>query len=165
MDDIQEIGLSTCNTPFSNTGIFSSCNVLGMLVTQSSISAGMLVLHGDSAPWVIEAAKKLEAIGKLPANWDSYQGIPLDMTAKKLTVNALGWLGGNDLPVPAVVLGSAGTVQLEWRTNNGRELEIELGNDRIEFVKIYPSGNVEEGEESGNLPTKLQGLTWWLLHG
>jgi hypothetical protein len=135
-----------------------------MLVQQTAISGGTLVLSGSTASWVLDAAKKLEALGKLPAGWDSYGGLPLDSNAKKLTVSVLGWLGGNDLPVPAVVLGSAGTVQLEWRAK-GKELEVELGKDNaVEFVKVYPNGDIEEGEEKANLPQRLRGLTRWLLY-
>ena len=136
----------------------------GMLVEQVAFSEENLILYGRSAPWVIEAAKKLDAIGRLSVGWDSYGGASLDVEAKKMTANALGWLGGNNLPVPAVVLGSSGTVQLEWRAN-GRELEIELGKNRIEFLRVDLDGSTEEGEERGDLPHKLRGLTWWFLHG
>jgi len=163
-DAVQEIGVTTGDTPLLGMGSYAGYQTWAMLVDQTAISGGALVLHGSYAPWVMDAARKLEAIGRLPAGWDSYNGASLDPDAKRLTVNALGWLGNKNLPVPAVVLGSAGTVQLEWRTN-GKELEIEMGKDGIEFVKVHPGGNVEEGEEHGNLPQKLQGLTWWLLHG
>lgn len=137
----------------------------GMVVEQAAITSGSLVLTGSTASWVMDAAKKLETIGRLPAGWDSYGGLQLDPNAKKLTVWVLGWLGGRELPVPAVVLGSAGTVQLEWRAR-GRELEIELGKDNsIEFLKVHPTGDMEEGEARVDLPQKLRGLTWWLLYG
>ena len=149
----------------AGTGFFPVEQPWGMLVQQAAISDGTLVLSGSTASWVIDAAKKLEVLGRLPAGWDSYGGLSLDSNAKKLTVSVLGWLGGNELPVPAVVLGSGGTVQLEWRAK-GRELEIELRKDNaIEFVKVDPKGDIEEGEERANLPQRLRGLTWWLLHG
>jgi len=135
-----------------------------MLVEQTAVTAGFLILRGHAAPWVIDAAKKLEAIGKLPSGWDSYGGAPLDLNARTLTVNALGWLGNENLPVPAVVLGSGGTVQLEWRAG-GRELEIELEKDGIEFLKVHANKEMEEGQAKTDLPRQLQDLSWWLLHG
>jgi hypothetical protein len=162
-DPVQEIGVTSRDTPFF-TSAYGSYQTWGMLVEQTTISAGRLVLHGSSAPWVIDAAKKLEAIGRLSTGWDSYGGAPLDPDAKRLTVNALGWLENDYLPVPAVVLGSSGSVQLEWRAN-GRELEVELDKNGIEFVKIHADSTIEEGEEKANLPQELQRLTWWLMHG
>ena len=136
----------------------------GMVVEQIAFSNDNLILYGESAPWVIEAAKKLDAIGRLPVGWDSYRGASLDLDAKKLTASTLGWLGGKNLPVPSVVLAPRGTVQLEWRAN-GKELEIELGRNRVEFLQVHPDGSCEEGEEAREIRQALDGLTWWFLHG
>jgi len=159
LSDVFEFGVTTRNMPAVRYGGW------GMLVEETAVTSGTLVLSGSSAPWVIDAAKKLEALGKLPAGWDSYGGLPLDSTANKLTVSALGWLEDKNLPVPAVVLGSGGTVQLEWRAR-GKELEVELREDAtIDFVKVHANGEIEEGNEKVNLPQRLRGLTWWFLHG
>jgi len=120
-------------------------------------------LGSQTADWVLEAAKKLEVLGRLRRGWDSYGAVPLKRGTKELTLRVLGWLGRDDLPVPAVVLGSGGTVQLEWRTK-GKELEVELrDNDTIEYVKVFPAGDIEEGETAGNLSAKVQDLSQWLL--
>ncbi len=154
--DMQELGATGRNIP---------ALPWGMLVQQTAITSGTLILSGSSAPWVMDAAKKLEALGKLPPGWDSYGGLTLDANARRLTVSALGWLGNQDLPVPAVVLGSGGSVQLEWKAK-GRELDIELGkNETIQFVKVKEGGDILEGEEKAHLPQKLRDLTWWLLSG
>ncbi len=164
LNEMLEFGVTNANIPAFGTVRYGQ-QFLGMVVNQTTITGGNLLLRGTTAPWVIDAAKKLEALGRLPTGWDSYGGLPLDSHAKTLTVSALGWLEDKNLPVPAVVLGSAGTVQLEWRVK-GRELEIELGkNETVEFVKLAPEGVVEEGEEKTNLPQRLRSLTWWLLYG
>jgi hypothetical protein len=120
-------------------------------------------LNNRTADWVLEAAKKLEALGRLRPGWDSYGGVPLKRGTKELTLRILDWLGTADLPVPAVVLGSGGTVQLEWRTK-GKELDVELrDNNTIEFVKVYQAGNIEEGETADNLSAKVHDLSRWLL--
>jgi hypothetical protein len=122
-----------------------------------------LDLSGDAAGWVVEAAKKLEALGRFRTGWDSYGGLPLRRGVKSLTLQVLGWLRKDELPVPRVVLGSAGNVQLEWRAN-GKELEIELrDNNSIEYVKVSPGGDIEEGESALNLSGSLRDLTGWLL--
>jgi hypothetical protein len=150
--------ISVCSGPYQYSQ-------LGMLVGQTSLSNGTLALNGSQASWVLEAAKKLDSLRLLQGGWDSYGGLPLDQEAKKLTVSVLGWLEGEELPVPAVVLGSCGNVQLEWRLS-GRELEVDLRPDNtVEFVKIDKANVIGEGEENSNLPLKLRGLSWWLIHG
>jgi len=130
----------------------------------SATLADTIDLSGDTASWVIEAAKKLEALGRFQTGWDSYGGLSLRSGAKHLTLQVLGWLRKEELPIPAVVLGSAGTVQLEWRAK-GKELEVEIrDNDTIEYVKVSPAGEIEEGEAASDLSRKLRDLTDWLCH-
>jgi hypothetical protein len=137
----------------------------GALVQLSTTSGGFITFTGSSPVWVFEAAKKLEALGRLRPGWDSYGGLPLNPESQALTLNVLGWLGSDELPTPAVVLGSEGNVHLEWRVK-GRELEVGLGRgQRVAFVKVYPNGDIEEGEQSANLPQQLRGLTCWLMQG
>jgi hypothetical protein len=169
--EIEELGYGLASTPLASRGYFPAYSPTltfqprGILTQFSTTSDGFLTLTETTAAWVFDAAKKLEALGKLQRGWDSYGGLPLSPTSRKLTLNVLGWLASNDLPTPAVVLGSAGDVHLEWRTR-GRELEVDLGNgDKIEFVKVYPNGNIEEGEHEANSPEELRGLTCWLMHG
>jgi hypothetical protein len=160
-NDLLEFGVTTRYCPSATRISYTS--PWGMVVEHTAITGSTLAMSGTSAPWVLDAAKKLEAIGKLPAGWDSHGGLTLDPNARKLTASVLGWLGNDNLPVPAVVLGSGGTVQLEWRAK-GKELEIELGNDNtIEFVMVNPGGEIEEGHQNVGLPQKLRGLTWWLM--
>ncbi|SRR6266511_3041118 len=131
----------------------------------STVSVGTLDLTGDTAEWVLEAARKLEALGRLRTGWDSYGGLPLNRGARWLTLSVLGWLRREDLPAPAVVLGSRGSVQLEWRAK-GKELDVELGNDNtFEFVKVLQSGEIQEGATRYGLSEKLQELAQWLLRG
>lgn len=139
-------------------------NVVG---DSSATMGSFLELSASQGAWVIEAARKLEALGRLPSNWDSYGGLSLDPASKELTLRVLGWLGFDDLPIPQVALGSGGEVHLEWR-KKGRELEVELGNSkghRIEFMKVYPTGRIEEGFEDDAVSQKLVQLSDWLLRG
>jgi hypothetical protein len=123
-----------------------------------------LALSGDTAGWVIEAAKKLETLGRFRAGWDSYRGQPLSKGARCLMLQVLAWLRKEDLPVPGVVLGSGGDVQIEWRAN-GKELEIDLrDNNTIEYVMVSSDGEIEEGESSHGLPEKVRSLAGWLVY-
>jgi hypothetical protein len=115
--------------------------------------------------WVSEASKKLEKLGSLRQGWDSYGGLPLKPEARDFTVRAIGWLGEEDLPTPAVVLGSGGTVQLEWRYG-GKELDVDLGEgEAVEFVTVDRGGKIDEGRKEGDYAALLKSLARWLLLG
>ena len=167
MNPLLELGL-TCSYRPAWTADLAHCHWQPQvpILVSTATSADTIALGGDTATWVVEAAKKLEALGRFHKGWDSYGGLPLRLGAKQLTLQVLEWLRKDELPVPAVVLGSAGTVQLEWRAQ-GKELEIELrDNDRIEYVKVFSDrSEIQEGEASSDLSAKLHDLTGWLLHG
>ncbi len=153
MNELQDLGVTlNSQSAWSSPFAYSATTL-----------AGSLNLNVYTAGWVFEATRKLEALRRLRAGWDSYAGLPLKPEARNFTVRILGWLGREELPVPAVVLGSGGTIQLEWRAK-GKELDVELrDNDTIEYVKASPGGEIEEGEAGPNLPAKLQHLAGWLL--
>jgi hypothetical protein len=154
------------SSPFGSVGTadpvgFPCFRCSGLAITLG----GTLNLTGNSAAWVIEAARKLEALGSLHCGWDSYGGLPLTPTAKELTLRVLDWLGQNELPIPLVILGSSGDVHLEWR-KKGRELEVELGGNRgIAFAKVHSTGEVEEGTEAVAMKDRLRNLSQWLMNG
>jgi hypothetical protein len=163
--DLAALGVTTKYTPPSMLPSYSI--VFSKQGAQVKLPPGLtaraLVLDADTAQWVVEAARKLESLGKLKKNWDSYDGLPLSPGARRMTFDALGWLRMQDLPVPYVVLGSAGTVHLEWHSH-GKKLEIGFdGQGAIEFLKVDRSGNWEENENvNTDVRKKLESLTEWL---
>jgi hypothetical protein len=131
----------------------------------TTTTADSLYFSASTADWVFQAARKLDKLARLEENWDSHRGLPLQSQARHLTVEVLDCLKRVPLPTPAVVLGSGGTVHLEWR-RRGKELELGMGGQTgIEYLKVYPQGRVEEGEETGNLRSRVRDLTLWLLEG
>jgi hypothetical protein len=163
-DDLYEMGVTTSFLPCS-THQTAAAAWPPAVATGLSATGGMLIFYGEKAGWVFEAAKKLEALGRLQPGWDSYNGLSLRPEARELTLQVLDLLGMHNLPVPAVVLGSGGTVHLDWRTK-GRELEVELerGNS-LNYVKVTPQGDIQEGTATVKGPENLGGLSHWLLHG
>lgn len=165
VNELHEFGLTSTSRPFFALPI-TARSVLPtvQIIYSEDSSLSMINLSGDTADWVIEAAKKLEALARFRKGWDSYGGLPLKPRAKELTLQVLRWLRKDELPVPAVALVSGGTVQLEWRIKE-KELEVELrDNDTIEFVKVNSDGGIEEGEAEKDLSSELHNLTSWLLH-
>ena len=118
-----------------------------------------------TAPWFIEASKKVEALGNLRRGWDSYAGEPLDARVKAIALDVIGWLSNIDLPAPDVSLPLMRCVHLEWR-NDARELEIEIGRKGI-HVTVCQSGAVEECDiaQGETCPAELRGMALWFLTG
>lgn len=163
MNQLMEFGLNHASVPVCSAAL-AGCywQPQAQVLYFGATVSDTIDLGGDTASWVVEAAKKLEALRRFQNGWDSYGGLPLKRGAKHLTLQVLGWLRKDELPIPAVVLGSAGTVQLEWRAK-GKELEVEIrDNDSIEYVKVSAAGEIEEGEAASDLSRKLHDLTGWL---
>jgi hypothetical protein len=169
--ELIELGATTRSTRPTNYSFslatFDEC--IGrplILVLMPSTAGELLALDAQTATWVIQAIKKLESLGRLQRNWDSYDGLPLSPAAKRTTFEALGWLKNQELPVPAVVLGSGGTVHLEWRSN-GKELEIGFDNCGVtEYLKVDDQGQCEEGEGAHEeIQEKIIKLAEWLKNG
>ena len=133
------------------------------ILDQIPTTAVSLPLRADTASWVFATAKKLEEISKLSYNWDSYGGRPISQGARRMAFDALKSLSKRQLPVPAVVLGSAGTVHLEWRYHN-KKLEIGFDDrNAIEFLKVDSNGEWQEEENvNSNIQEKLELLANWL---
>jgi len=134
----------------------------GRFSSPGSVSADTLIIDCDTAVWVIEATRRLEALGRLRQDWNSYGGNPLEQSSKDLAIAALRRLDTQELPIPNVTLGSGGHVYMEWRGRGG-ELEVEFKNDAIEFVKESPDGNMEEGRQEEDPIGELENLTQWLM--
>jgi hypothetical protein len=130
----------------------------------TNTTSSFLVIHG-SYGWVFDAAKKLQALSMLPPGWDSYGGLPLRPEAREMAARVLDKLQTRPMPVPNVALGSEGNVHLEWRST-GRELEVELGNGTtIDYLKVGPEGDMEEGKTDFLDPQRLANLAGWLVRG
>jgi hypothetical protein len=164
IETMGELGITVSNrlgTPGQPSALQWQTPIAGRLT-----SSGVLHLTRKTADWVVEAVKQLEAIGRLRNGWDSYGGLPLNLEVKNFVVGVLRSLETDNLPTPAVVLCSPGTVQLEWRALGGKELEIELKEGGIiEFVKVSPQGDVQGGLAQSNVFGELANLTSWLQHG
>jgi len=160
-EEVQEFGVATYDRPAAGLPVG---RIMPVAYAADPTSGGALQMS-PLAGWVLEAARKLEALGRLPPGWDSYGAKPLDPDARRLTLYVLGWLGTKELPVPAVALASGGAVHLEWHSA-GKELDVGLGEGAgIEYVKVHPSGEIEEGTAEVDLQRRMRDLTKWLLIG
>jgi hypothetical protein len=96
-------------------------------------------------------ATELERLSELPANWDGNGITPLNPTTVERTWYVLGLaylFGGSDLPTPFMSSSRDGRMILEWETEPGRELIIDVPESlesQVRFLLVEPN---EEGEET-----------------
>ena len=100
---------------------------------------------------------------RLGPDWDSHGGLPLCPEVHARVVRLLEELGQGEWPAPAVVLGSIGSVQLEWRVQ-GRELEIEiLPQGEVAYLKSHADGQMEEGQVAQPVADAVKNLIGWVV--
>jgi hypothetical protein len=80
----------------------------------------------DTPKWLSSLLDELTAMGRLPANWDSYGARAIDPQAALMTARFLCSALREDAALPKLVPTVRGNIQLEWY-NDRAELEIEVG--------------------------------------
>lgn len=105
---------------------------------------------------------KLAELSILPDNWDGYGSPSLQPAVKEAAADLIGILCEAGAPLPHFAPVSGGGLQLEWQ-RNGRELELEiLPNGDLAFLKVYESGEMEEGLLPRSFHDHVVELVQWL---
>lgn len=136
----------------------------------ADVSSTQTLNLGKLDAWVRATVDQLEALRNLEPGWDSYGGESLKPEARARTVEiirslqAVCSLENATLPVPNVVLNSAGTVGLEW-DDPSRELGIGIGEgDQVEYVRWTHPNSIKEGKVDRD-SSSLIPLVHWFLTG
>ena len=69
--------------------------------------------------------KRLEELRALPFGWDGYFGVPVRDDCLYFARRFLAAFGWEDFPMPSLVPGSDGTLQIEWHRNDV-DLEVDI---------------------------------------
>lgn len=72
----------------------------------------------NASQWVQELESRLNWLTGLPIGWDGYQGKPVSLHCASFAANLIESLCVDNVPVPQLVPGSDGTLQLEWHLND-----------------------------------------------
>ena len=108
-----------------------------------------IVILGSEPVWLYEVLHEITVLARLPANWDSYGGRPLDGATAVAAIRLLAQIMGDDSPAPSVVPTSLGGIQLEWHRG---EIDLEIQIDPEEKVDAWyhsrTTGEEWEGEEN-----------------
>jgi len=98
------------------------------------LDAGEFVVEvfGDPPGWIEPTIRSLGDLLRLPPDWDSYGGAPVDPRCVAAALNFALETLGDQTPAPAVVPTSRGGIQFEWHTR-GIDMEIEF----VSPTRIY----------------------------
>jgi hypothetical protein len=95
----------------------------------------------------------------LPKGWDGYSGIPVTFTCAVFAASLLERLYVDGVPVPQLVPGSDGSIQIEWHVN-GYDVELDvLAPYEVSAVRrSLATNDVDEVE----LQTDFTALIGWI---
>jgi hypothetical protein len=130
----------------SQTGANGS-NSVSVSVTVGEFSRFRTRPFEPRSNWADEIVSKLNELTALPVGWDGYAGRPVSFDSAYFTVNMLERLNTDGVPVPSIVPGSDGSLQVEWhRKMFDVELDV-LGPQNVVATRINRStGDVNEIE-------------------
>lgn len=110
--------------------------------------------------WRIHFMTELERLRRdLPEGSDSWRPHRPGSKVIEIAQKIVGSVQREDLPLPLLVAGSDGSLQIKWRF--AKELSFFVSSDAVEFLQVYPQGSMEEGSLKN--PEQVRELVDWLL--
>jgi hypothetical protein len=109
-------------------------------------SVTRVVVQAPARDWREVVERKLESLIRLPVGWDGYRAQPVSFETASFAMLMLESILPSGAPVPQVIPGVMGDVQIEWHTEAG---DIELHVRRPNSVHAWretPATDVD-GEE------------------
>lgn len=136
-------------------GALTSMPGPGASVALAAAAYGLISVRKDtrrdvqaSADLPSAVAARLKALANLPRNWNSYGAPPIDIGAlaeARRIIQIASGRSGLGLPIPGVSPGAHGGVGVEWATNDGIELILDISpNDPATFVLVIPDAGGNE---------------------
>jgi len=128
----------------------------------NSLQWNAVVPFERAADWQKRAIRSLTSLRKLGANWDGYGSPPLRESALQWGADLI-WSIPYEIRPPGFAPESGGAVQIDFRGDDGRELELHVQqNGSVEFLKIENGKSIEEGEFSQRDVSRALSLITWL---
>jgi hypothetical protein len=89
-----------------------------------------MLLSDPVSKWREAAGKRLNELIRLECGWDGCRGAPVSFEIAYFTIQLLEAACGPHAPIPQIVPGAAGDLQIEWHTQIGDiELDVRAPND------------------------------------
>jgi hypothetical protein len=96
-------------------------------------------------------SQRLDLLLSLPDNWDSYGAAPINpntISRVEAALREIFMVVGESAPLPFIAPANDGTIVLEWKTAEGRELTLDIPPDDgpMSFLLITPESPEPETE-------------------
>ena len=95
---------------------------------------------------------RMAELKSLPYGWDGYQGVPVNNECVWFAIRFFNELGWENFPMPSLVPGSDGTLQVQWNMG-GFDIEVDIVGENEAFYTILNTntGKHEDGVIDGEL--------------
>ncbi len=114
----------------------------------------------NTSDWFIDLQGRFDELTALNKGWDGYAGLPVSFNCALFAANLIERIFVADVPKPALVPGSDGTVQIEWhRSQFDIEIHVLGPNELIANRYDHRTGCNEELE----LENDFSELAKWVV--
>jgi hypothetical protein len=113
-----------------------SHNYAGASVITLSPAESYLRINHPVGEWSKKINDRLQELIRLPIGWDGYNGIPVSFQHATFAMSLLQHLYYEGLPLPHIVPGNDGSLQIEWHRNNF-DIEIDVMGPYDVFAVLY----------------------------
>ncbi|MTE01679.1 hypothetical protein GIY56_15425 [Paracoccus sp. YIM 132242] len=128
-------------------------------VVQGAFVSNRVRIPGLRSAWNEGLRKRFEHLCSLPRGWDGYRGQPVSFACANFAAQVLERLYTDGLPLPSLVPGSDGTLQIEWHQN---QFDIELDILAPNKVMAYRNDDITGQDEELELDTDFTIVSFWL---
>jgi hypothetical protein len=113
----------------------------------------------NSASWWAAVDRLLAELVALEPGWDGYQGLPVRRENAAFAKSMIGNICGPDSPLPQIVPGASGDLQVEWHTLGG---DLELHVSRPYRVSVWFEKSTENDSRELELTSDFKTISIWL---
>lgn len=107
-----------------------------------------IVVQAPARNWRQQVEEKLQKLIRLPVGWDGYGAVPVSFETANFAVRMLESICPTDAPVPYLVPGTVGDIQIEWHTDAvDIELHVRRPNSVHAWRESAASGRADEEME------------------
>ena len=128
-------------------------------VAQGAFIYSRVRIPGQRSAWNEALRKRFDHICSLPFGWDGYRGQPVSFSCANFAASVLERLYIDGFPLPSLVPGSDGTLQIEWHKH---QLDIELDILGPNKVMAYRNDDITGEDEEIELETDFTVVSNWL---
>jgi hypothetical protein len=123
----------------------------GSSIPEARKTAAATVSEEEETPaWALHVKRRFDEVCALEEGWDGYNGRPVKWQTADFTFRMLQSICASDAPVPQIVPGSSGSLQVEWHLPHQTIELLVRAPYEVEAWREGPSIDEEEADLSGD---------------